>query len=72
MRTIARTPDAELLTHTTVIQLDSGNVGTRILLADINWLIIGSLYMYADEDTYHHDPSDAELVNSSLLWGRAE
>lgn len=59
MRTIARTPDTKLLTHTTVIQLNSGNVGTRILLADINLLIIGSLYMYAVDDGYYNDPSSA-------------
>ena len=56
MRTIARTPDTKLFTHTTVIQLKDGNVGTRILLADINHLTIGCLYMYADDDVYYHDP----------------
>lgn len=70
MRTIARTPDTKLLTHTTVIQLKDGNVGTRILLADIDLLIIGSLYMYADEDAYHHDPSDIATYNSWLNWVR--
>lgn len=70
MRTIARTPDTKLLTHTTVIQLKDGNVGTRILLADINLLIIGSLYMYADEDSYHHDPSDASINHSWMNWTR--
>lgn len=56
MQTISRTADTKLLTHTTVLQLKDGNVGTRILLADINHLIIGSLYMYADDDSYYHDP----------------
>lgn len=70
MRTIARTPDTKLLTHTTVIQLEDGNVGTRILLADINLLIIGSLYMYADEDTYHHNPSETASANNWLNWTR--
>lgn len=58
MRTLARIPDAALLTHTTVIQLEDGNVGTRVLLADVNFLIIGALYMYADDDNYHHDPTE--------------
>lgn len=70
MRTIARIPDAKLLTHTTVIQLDDGNVGTRVLLADINLLIIGSLYMYADEDTYHNEPNDAGNADSWINWRR--
>lgn len=70
MHTISRTPDAALFTYTTVIQLEDGNVGTRILLADINWLIIGSLYMYADEDTYHNDPSDASINHNWLSWTR--
>ena len=64
MRTIARTPDTKLLTHTTVIQLNSGNVGTRILLADIDHLIIGSLYMYADDDGYYHDPSQTPAASN--------
>ena len=56
MRTLLRQPDPALLTHTTVIQLKDGNVGTRILLTDINHLTIGYLYMYSDDDGYYHDP----------------
>ena len=57
MQTISRTSTPALHTHSTVIQLKDGNVGTRILLADINHLTIGCLYMYADDDGYCHDPS---------------
>ena len=59
IKTLLHQPDPALLTHTTVLQLKDGNVGTRILLADINHLIIGSLYMYADDDGYYHDPAPA-------------
>lgn len=59
MRTISRTQDPKLFTHTTVIQLKDGNVGTRILLVDINHLVIGSLYMHSDGDTCYRDPSSA-------------
>lgn len=65
MQTLIHQPDAALLTHTTVIQLKDGNVGTRILLADINMLIIGSLYMYADDDGYYNDPTS---VGGAFKW----
>lgn len=55
MLTISRTSTPALHTHSTVIQLKDGNVGTRILLTDINHLIIGSLYMYADDDGYYNE-----------------
>lgn len=67
MRTLARIPDAALLTHTTVIQLDDGNVGTRVLLADVNFLIIGALYMYSDDDSYHNDPT---RTGEAFQWHR--
>ena len=57
-------PDPALLTHTTVLQLKDGNVGTRILLADINLLIIGSLYMYSDDDSYYNDPSQTTAASN--------
>lgn len=57
MQTISRTSNPALHTHSTVIQLKDGNVGTRILLTDINHLTIGCLYMYADDDSYFNDPS---------------
>lgn len=64
MQTLMRQTDPALLTHTTVLQLDNGNVGTRILLADINHLIIGSLYMYADDDSYYNDPSQTTAASN--------
>ena len=55
MQTISRTSNPALHTHSTVIQLKDGNIGIRILLADINHLTIGCLYMYADDDRYYHN-----------------
>lgn len=69
MQTLMHQPDPALLTHTTVIQLKDGNVGTRILLADINLHIIGSLYMYADDDSYYYDPSSAVSAYKRRLCG---
>ena len=69
MQTLMYQPDPALLTHTTIIQLKDGNVGVRILLADINLHIIGSLYMYADDDSYYHDSSCATSVYKRRLCG---
>ena len=69
MQTISRTSNPALHTHSTVIQLKDGNVGTRILLADINLHIIGSLYMYADDDGYYYDPSSAVSAYKRRLCG---
>lgn len=64
MQTISRTSTPALHTHSTIIQLKDGNVGTRILLVDINHLIIGSLYMYADDDSYYNDPSQTTAASN--------
>ena len=64
MLTISRASNPALHTHSTVIQLKDGNVGIRILLTGIDHLIVGSLYMYADDDGYYHDPSQTPAASN--------